>query len=326
MRRIAWHSPRPFAASGIVDCAGGTVFVKCHDAQVRTVSDLAEEHAFIAHLRAAGCAVPCVMTTRDGASAVIGPAGTYEVHALATGEDRYRDAPSWTPLADLDEARQAGAALGRLHRAAAGYDAPARRTRLVVAGDWLLRALDPATAFAEWAAGDPLLRAALDGRPWRADFTRVLQKLYRAASGVFAAPLWAHGDFHASNLLWGTEGVTAVLDFGLCNRASAVYDLATCVERNAISWLRLSRGERDIGHADIAAALIEGYVRHAVLPAGLRAVLPVVHVEFALTELSYFHAVTGDAAHAEQAYSDFLLGHAAWFAGEAGQDFLARLA
>ena len=56
VRQIAWHSKRPFAASGIVDCAGGKVFVKCHDARVRTAGDLAEEHAFMAHLRAAGCA------------------------------------------------------------------------------------------------------------------------------------------------------------------------------------------------------------------------------------------------------------------------------
>ena len=325
VQRVTWQSPRPFAASGIVNCAGGPVFVKCHDAQVRNVADISEEHAFIAHLRAAGCTAPVVLETQDGASAVSLAACTYEVHALAAGEDRYRDAPSWTPLATLEEARQVGAALGRLHRAAAGYAAPRRRTRLIVAGDWLLRAADPLSALEQWVADDAFLRGALAERPWRADFMRVLQPLYRAASGVRAPTLWVHGDFHASNLFWNAEGVAAVLDFGLCNRASAVYDLATAIERNAIAWLRLGEGARDIGHADIAAALIEGYVEHAVFPAGLRAVLPLVHVEFALTELSYFHAVTGDAVQAEQAYTDFLLGHAAWFAGDEGQGFLAAL-
>ena len=321
-RRIVWRSARPFAASGIVGCAGGTVFVKCHDARVRSLADLAEEHAFIAYLRGRGCAAPLVLATRGGTTAVAAEAGSYEVHAIAPGEDRYRDAPSWTPLASLDEARQTGAALARLHRAAEGFDAPARRTRLVVAGDWLWRAADPAAALAAWVAEDAALRGALAGRAWRADFARVLQPFYQAAQGA-PAPLWVHGDFHASNLLWGDKGVAAVLDFGLCNRASALFDLATAIERNAISWLRLTP---DIGHADIACALIEGYAEHAPVPDGLSAMLPVVHVEFALSELSYFHAITRNAAHVELAYTDFLLGHATWFAGEEGQRFLRQLA
>ena len=169
------------------------------------------------------------------------------------------------------------------------------------------------------------LRAALAGRDWRADFARVLQPFYAAALDVGDA-LWVHGDFHASNLFWRQGGVTAVLDFGLCNRASAVFDLATAIERNAIAWLQLSPAMRDIGRASIARTLIEGYAEFAAVPKGLENVLPVVHVEFALSELSYFHAITHDAMHAEMAYTDFLLGHASWFAGPQGQLFLAQLA
>ncbi len=303
-------------------CAGGSVFVKRHDVRVRDVADLASEHAFIAHLRAQGCPVPRVLATRHGTSAVADATCCYEVHALAPGEDRYRDAPSWTPLASLEEARQAGAALARLHCAAAGFDAPERRTRLVVAGDWLWRADDPAGALAAWVAEDAALRDALAERPWREDFARVLAPFYAKARRA-APPLWVHGDFHASNLLWAREGVASVLDFGLCNRASAAFDLATAIERNAVAWLRL--GEGDIGHTDIARALIAGYAQIAAVPAGLRAILPVVHVEFALSELSYFHAVTGERAHEEAAYADFLLRHAAWFAASDGQRFLAQL-
>jgi Ser/Thr protein kinase RdoA (MazF antagonist) len=322
VRRVAWHSPRPFAASSIVACGGGLVFVKRHDPRVRNVDDLVEEHRFIAHLRARGCAVPDVLVTREGETALAGPGGSYEVHALAAGEDRYRDAPSWTPIAAAAEARQAGAALARLHCASAGFDAPARRTRLVVAGDWLWRADDPAGALDAWVAEDSLLRDALAGRAWRSDFARVLAPFYGVARGV-APPLWVHGDFHASNLLWGRDGVANVLDFGLCNRASAAFDLATAIERNAIAWLRL--GDGDIGHAAIACALVQGYAEVAAVPQGVRAILPVVHVEFALSEVQYFHAVTGAMADVEAAYGDFLLGHAAWFAGPDGQRFLAQI-
>jgi hypothetical protein len=113
-----------------------------------------------------------------------------------------------------------------------------------------------------------------------------------------------------------------MLDFGLCNRASAAFDLATAVERNAIGWLDMAAGDA-IGRPDLAAALLEGYARVAGdVPAGLRRMLPVVHVEFALSELAYFHGVTRSRRNADLAYDGFLLGHAAWFATKDGARLL----
>ncbi|MDX6206186.1 MAG: hypothetical protein QOF39_2243, partial [Frankiales bacterium] len=42
-------------------------------------------------------------------------------------------------------------------------------------------------------------------------------------------------------------------------------------------------------------------------------------VEFALSELGYFHGVTHSAANAQVAYEDYLLGHARWHAGPEGK-------
>ena len=60
----------------------------------------------------------------------------------------------------------------------------------------------------------------------------------RYAPGL--APLWTHNDWHASNLLWSSREphaeVASILDFGLSDRTSAVYDLATAIERNTIPW------------------------------------------------------------------------------------------
>ena len=135
-----------------------------------------------------------------------------------------------------------------------------------------------------------------------------------------------HGDFHASNLFWGGDGVSAVLDFGLCNRASAVFDLATAIERNAVAWLRPC-AERAL--PEIARAILRGYddarPRGADERAALRHVLPIVHVDFALSELAYFAGVTRCAANAEAAYTDFLLGHARWFASGEGSEFLQAI-
>ena len=328
---LAWHSPRPFAASAILRTSRGSLFVKRHDARVRSTADLAEEHAFIAHLRAHGLGVPAVLEARGGATAVAGPAGTYELHALGEGEDLYHEAHSWTPAASEADAEAIGFALGRLHRAAAGFAAPARRTRLLVAGDSLVRAPDLQNSLADRVASDPFLAGALRGRPWRRAVGRALLGWHEAVRPHLPAmaPLWAHGDLHASNLLWRNGAVSAVLDFGLANRASAVFDLATAIERNAIAWLRLSPGCTDIGRAALACALLRGYDAARPRPPqearALRHVLPVVHLDFALSELVYFHAVTASGRDQEAAYTDFLLGHAEWFATPDGRRFLASL-
>ena len=52
--------------------------------------------------------------------------------------------------------------------------------------------------------------------------------------------------------------------------------------------------------------------------AALPRLLPVVHVDYALSEVEYFHAVARSAANAVLAYRDYLLGHLEWFAGPDG--------
>jgi Ser/Thr protein kinase RdoA (MazF antagonist) len=336
VRAVTWHSPRPFAASGLVACDHATVFVKRHDRRVRSQADLLEEHAFIAQLRRNGAPVPAVLQTRRGSTAPATETATYEVHALLPHADPYRDAVSWSPFASLAHARDAGRALGAMHQAAAGFTAGPRRTGLLVADFRAFGSADPISVLERRVAREPLLAAALAGRPWREDTARALLPLHARLAPHLAAlpPLWTHNDFHASNLLWTGEGaeagVAAVLDFGLSNRTCAVFDLATAIERNAIEWLLLGEGHSDIAHAELACALVTGYRAARPLSApqarALPLILPLVHAEFALSELAYFHGVTRDAADAEAAYGAFLLGHAAWFGTPAGAALLAAVA
>ena len=76
-------------------------------------------------------------------------------------------------------------------------------------------------------------------------------------------------------------------------------------------------------------ALLDGYESVRPLsPAeafALPEILPVAHVEFALSEVEYFADVTGSAANAELAYDGYLFGHARWFAGPAGTAVLDHL-
>ena len=52
--------------------------------------------------------------------------------------------------------------------------------------------------------------------------------------------------------------------------------------------------------------------------------LPLCHVDFALSELDYFAGVTKNEANADLAYR-YLVDHTAWFASETGAAFLREV-
>lgn len=330
--RLLWRSPRPFSAAARVLTPAGERFVKRHHRHLRSIAALAEEHAFIAHLRTRGLPVPEVLADDTGRTAIERGDWTYEVHAPAAGLDLYRDTPSWTPLTQPAHARNAGRMLARLHRAAAGFDAPSRSTALLVARDDVLRAPDLVEAIDAQRAQRPALAAFLAGRPdWRAELAPLAARHRRLLPRIADLPrLWTHGDWHASNLCWSDPGehadVAAILDFGLCAPTFALYDLATAIERNAIAWLQLDAATQ-IAFPGTARALIAGYADLLPLPPAMRetlaALLPLVHVDFALSEVDYFFGVLNAPEQAASlAWDGFLLGHAAWFETAPGRVLL----
>lgn len=329
-RGIAWHSPRPLSAAALVETADGRLFVKRHHRDVRNPATLLEEHRFGAHLRLRGVPVPAALQATDGRSAVALGEWTYEVHAQAHGEDRYRDTPSWQPPTDTAAAHAAGAALARFHAAAADYPGPQRGTHILVTRCDLIAAADPLAALADQLRERPGLAAYLSAQPWRVQLAEVLGTAHAALQPrlVTWPRQWTHNDWHVSNLFWQRGEVSAVLDLGLASPTWTAFDLATAIERNAIAWLRLDDGD-DIGRPAIAAAVLAGYRSERPLDAAgvddVAALLPLVHVDFALSEVEYFHAVTGHDDHADVAYHTFLRGHASWFRRHHGRVFLDTL-
>jgi len=53
--------------------------------------------------------------------------------------------------------------------------------------------------------------------------------------------------------------------------------------------------------------------------------LPMVHFDFALSEVEYFEGITGSTANADVAWQPFMLGHPAWFRTGPGQALLQAL-
>ena len=328
---LRWHSPRPFSAATLIDTTRGQFLLKRHDRHVRSAAELTQEHAFVAHLAAAGTSVPAILRTADGASAVAMGAGTYELHRRADGADLYRDRPSWTPFLSHAHAHAAGVALAQLHQAARTFDAPARTVQPLVASFSILPANDPLAAAEAYIAARPALADFLGAVPWRT----ALGRLFAALAGGLAArladqpSLWTHNDWHPSNLLWAADGTVAtVFDFGLSDRACALHDLATGIERTAVEWLRLSETDA-IADPAAARSLINGYVTiHPLSRAEIATVvrlLPLVHIEFALSEIDYFAGVLGDGAAAMHAWDAYVVGHAEWFLSVHGRDFLAQM-
>jgi Ser/Thr protein kinase RdoA (MazF antagonist) len=329
--RIDWHSPRPLSAACLVATSRATVFLKRHHRNVRSVTTLGEEHRFIAHLRDNGVPIPAVLSDARGQTAVALGDWTYEVHERAAGIDLYREAISWSPLPNTSHARSAGRQLAVLHHAAEGYDAVQRDTHILVARSELITSADPIATLQRQLAARPGLADYLQGRDWRTELADALAPWHAAAQPrlTLQPRLWTHGDWHVSNLCWSDASdnarITATLDFGLAAANFALFDLATAIERNAIAWLALDTG-LDAAHPDIARALIEGYRQQRPLDAAdihlLADLLPLVHVDFALSEVEYFHAITRSHANADVAWDTFLRGHAAWFGTAPGQALL----
>jgi Ser/Thr protein kinase RdoA (MazF antagonist) len=337
---VTWRSPRPMSAAALVRHGDAMVFVKRHHVSVRTPEQLAAEHDFATHLRAGGLPVPAVVRLADGqgvqgTQSVLRRGGfCYEAHHVAGGLDLYRDAVSWSPYASLGHAYAAGAALARLHLAAADFGRPARPFATLMNSCQVITAPDPLDAAGRLVAARPALAAYLAGRRWQEDFEEVLVPLIGRTAPRLAElrPQWAHGDWHPSNLTWTSAApdaqVAGIFDFGLANRTLAVHDLALALERAVVSWLDLP--ETGTATADLAAAavLLDGY--QTVRPlTGAEAValpllLPVVHVEYALSEADYFTSVAVSPANADLAY-EYLIGHARWFGQPPGVALLRFL-
>ncbi|WP_309805164.1 phosphotransferase enzyme family protein [Novosphingobium capsulatum] len=334
LRRLEWHSPRPFSAAALAQTEHGTVFLKRHHRAMRSVAGLGAEHAFMRHLADRG--QPVLRPLADAAGHTVLPAGewVWEAHPLAPGDDLYRDRPSWTPFLNDRQAHAAGAALARLHRAAADHAAPARPAEPLVSSATILGSADPQAAARAYVTARPALVGWVAGRAWQDELAGVLA--LHDAPGVASAlrtrpTLWTHNDWHPSNLTWTSGGtVAAVLDFGLADRGFALLDLAIALERSVVRWLELGEGTAPLAEMAQARTLVAGYAQEAPLDQADRALLarllPLAHVEFALAEVDYFAGQVQRPGDAALAWQGYLIGHAAWFAGAEGQALLSAIA
>jgi Ser/Thr protein kinase RdoA (MazF antagonist) len=333
--KISWHSPRPQSSAALVATGSGTLFVKRHHQSVRSANDLRVEHAFGEHLNSEGQHVPRAVAALDGATTVEQGEYVYEVHELLAGTDLYRDAISWSPFKSPAHARSAGSALARFHLAARRFLLPPRLPGVLTNSSALVAASNPMVALRHLMNLRPELLRAPVAHALPEDFERYHLDLVNNVSPFLAVlePQWGHGDWHPSNLAWSSgdadASVVGLFDLGLANRTFAMHDLALAIERSTIDWLDLAgRGEVRVGF-DALDALLDGYVEVTALRAyeeqALIGLLPVVHIEHALSEVEYYSGVVGNLENAELVYDGYFVGHTKWFREGAGGALLDHL-
>lgn len=326
------RSARPLSAASLVQTSAGRLFVKRHAKSIRSVDQLQEEHAFSEHLRSRGFSVPRALRFDTGATALSKGPWSYEVLEAAAGEDRYRDAHTWSPFQSAADARAAGSALGRLHKAAADFHAPPRSTDYLQSRFSVFRAGDPKKAVREFLGRSEALADFVSRRPFERDFDAHLkyaEPLVGLLDGIPSS--WTHGDWHSSNLFWKGAEVVEVIDFGLSDLNFAIYDIAVAIERNAFLWLDILAGSPGENvRLDLADALIAGYESERKLDDRERAALPLlfplVQSEFALSSIAYYWGVEREESRAAWAYDVFFNEHSFWFDSAAGRVVLAWFA
>ena len=323
------------SAAALVGCAHGEFFVKRHHVSVRSPERLRVEHAFARHLRDRGQPVARVLAGPDGDTVVRDGDFVYEVHEKAAGLDLYREEPSWYPFTSRVHARAAGRALVDFHVSANDFTAAATSPGVLTNSMDVIASSDPLTALRRLVDSRPALARALECRDFESDISRYIKPgIERAAPLLERLPSqWGHGDWHPSNLTWTSADsmakVASVLDLGLANRTAAIHDLALALERSVVDWLHLARTSEVRADLDAADAVLDGYesVRplDEVESAALIAVLPVVHLEFALSEVEYFADVVNSVTNTDLAYNGYLIGHARWFQEARGAELIEHL-
>jgi Ser/Thr protein kinase RdoA (MazF antagonist) len=327
--RVLWSAPRPMSTSARVGLGDEVLFVKRHHRTVRDGTRLALEHRFSDHLRSRGLDTPRVRRRLDEESVTTRGEFVYEVFDLARGHDRYADVPSWLPYHSPEDARGAGVALACFHEASSGFEEPASPFGVLVDSTELLRSADPLHALSTLVDERPGLATGLSNYPYLDEMVAILAgPLARARDATWEeSVLWTHGDWHPSNMTWtNSSEVASVIDLSLANRTFALRDLALAIERAVVDWLD-SAGRGEMGFDEPALrALLSGYhSRRPLTRADLEtlvALLPVVHVEFALSEVEYFATVTGSLDNCALAYRGYLLGHVQWFSTPPGRQLL----
>jgi homoserine kinase type II len=285
-----YRTHAPIAAGTIntnvaVELEGGRRFLRINEG--KELRDVEREAAIVTHVAAAGVATPVPHQTRAGEACLVWRGAYVSLFPWLDGRTLQRG--------DVGpgHAREAGAALGRLHLAGASF--PDHRAGRYEPEE-IQRRFDRVVATA--AGADPALREAV------ALLAPELARL--ATERRTELPLGLiHGDLFIDNVLFAAGPSTrlvALLDFEQASWGRLAYDLA-------VSVLAFGFGREDF-RADVTRAFIDGYtgVRRPepAEQAGFAAELCFAACRFAVTRITDVYLRRGTGAPAGKDFRRYL--------------------
>ena len=216
----------------------------------------------------------------DGTLLVIGDCA-YEVTLKASGEDRYKDAYTWDPPKTCEEAKNLGVMMAKIALASQSFDEPNPKEINAFQSRFSLCASEDVQKAAEvWLENRPDLAKFLKEQNCEivkdlSEFAPTCKKIYDLGYANLKKQ-WTHGDPHISNFMWEGSAPSAVFDFGMAYKNTAIYDLAMTLERNTIQWVDIANGKKDSFRTDLAEAILQGYASVRPLTDVEKELLPLV--------------------------------------------------
>ncbi|QHI95034.1 phosphotransferase [Aristophania vespae] len=327
---ISWHSPRPFSSAGLIKLTNGTqLFLKRQSLLIRSPQSLQQEHNFISHLVQKNFPVLQPLKNKNESTITVTKEWVYELFPPLPGRDLYRDTISWEPYHSEAQSFSAGQLLAQLHKASASYKCPPKKDCLLLSTPKPLLSSHLKTSLESWIETQPHLAAILENWPWQEELFTYLEPFHAQLRPFFSSitPLWGHGDWHGSNLAWKNDQAIMAFDFGLSDQSFAAFDIAIAIERSFIRWVDI-KNPKAVSY-DLLSAFLKGYTLSRPLTKDERTLikvsLPLAHIAFALSEISYYGFFLNDQAGAEIAYKKYLIGHLKWFLAKDGQSCLSHL-
>lgn len=306
--------------------ATGEVVVKRQPPMGRRIEQLAWQHRLTNHLADRG--VPAAR-----ARAIVEHGGLwYELHEVAAGQDRYAATDSWEPFGSAADVSAAGAALARLHLAAAGFEPRRPQPQAGFVVQLGLLGLGAERSVERLCELRPAVAEHLAERDWRAAvsdaYDEPFARLHPLVEALPESPL--HGDWQTNNLFFDAHGVAGVIDFHQADFGPRLLDLAVAVERNCFFWNRLSAGERGAYDLTHARLLVGAYDRVSRLTIEEREafadVLACCQFEYGISFLDYYRGVERNRAKSDWAWDTFVLGHARWWQTAEGREVASQAA
>ncbi|MSP90703.1 MAG: hypothetical protein EXR79_02675 [Myxococcales bacterium] len=188
---------------------------------------------------------------------------------------------------DVGLAERIGAWLGRMHRGTAHLALGPRPRAGLRTGTRTLRAADPAAAWRQALAADPVSLALFDRHPLGPRLLPLLQATARRLRGVLpgCVPGLVHGDLGPGNIIRldgdarsgaaGGLGGLGVVDWDLCDLDVVVFDLARCLDLWTVRWPAEAGLPVEVRDAAFCG-LVRGYASERPLLRAERAALPVL--------------------------------------------------